>query len=117
MTQKKEGKSGTCNRTENDLQAENVRLKRVVAGLKGRNRQLEEKLKHYKALDIEGDELYEAKIAESEEKDKVIKGLHSQILELSKKNESLCSQLIELEQESEEVERWKNASWLKRLFM
>lgn len=41
-------------------------LKRQNAGLKGQNKQLQERVKHYKKLDLEGDELNEEKIAKIE---------------------------------------------------
>ena len=41
--------------------------KKVAAGLKGRNKQLAERAEHYKQLDLEGDELYEKKIAECDD--------------------------------------------------
>lgn len=53
------------------MQADNSKLlselehwKRVAAGSKGRNKQLMERIEHYKNLDLEGDHLYEDKIAE-----------------------------------------------------
>lgn len=46
--------------------------KKVAAGLKGRNKQLAERVAHYKQLDLEGDRLYEEKIAELDEAKKEI---------------------------------------------
>ena len=46
--------------------------KKVAAGLKGRNKQLAERVAHYKALDLEGDHLYEDKISELDEARKEI---------------------------------------------
>lgn len=53
------------------MQADNSKLlselehwKKVAAGSKGRNKQLMERIEHYKNLDLEGDHLYEDKIAE-----------------------------------------------------
>ena len=51
--------------------------KKVAAGLKGRNKQLAERVAHYKALDLEGDHLYEDKIAELDEAKKEIMRLQS----------------------------------------
>lgn len=65
--------------------------KKVAAGLKGRNKQLSERIKHYKTLDLEGDSLNEKRIAEIEEKNKVIKGLQAQVQELAAKNAELVS--------------------------
>ena len=66
--------------------------KKVAAGLKGQNKQLSERLKHYKELDLEGDELNEKRIAEIEEKNKVINGLQAQVQELAAKNAELVSE-------------------------
>ena len=63
--------------------------KKVAAGLKGRNKQLSERLQHYKDLDLEGDGLYEKKIAECAEKDKVIEGLRCQVNNIAIKNKEL----------------------------
>ena len=51
--------------------------KKVAAGLKGRNKQLAERVAHYKALDLEGDHLYEDKIAELDNARKEIMRLQS----------------------------------------
>lgn len=66
--------------------------KKVAAGLKGRNKQLSERVEHYRQLDLEGGELYEKRLAEIdrlksiiEEKDRTIAGLQSQITELNKR--------------------------------
>lgn len=63
--------------------------KRVVAGLKGRNKKLSEQLQHYKELGLEGDGLYEKKIAECAEKDNVIEGLRYQVNKIAIKNKEL----------------------------
>ena len=64
--------------------------KKVAAGLKGRNKQLEKQLEHYKELDLEGDGLYEKKIAECAEKDKVIEGLRCQVNDIAIKNKEIA---------------------------
>lgn len=51
--------------------------KKVAAGLKGRNKQLTERIAHYKELDLEGDNLYEDKIAELDNARKEIMRLQS----------------------------------------
>lgn len=51
--------------------------KKVAAGLKGRNKQLSERVAHYKALDLEGDHLYEDKISELDNARKEIMRLQS----------------------------------------
>jgi chromosome segregation ATPase len=49
--------------------------KRVASGAKGRNKQLSERIEHYKNLDLEGDHLYEDKIAELDDAMKEIERL------------------------------------------
>jgi len=65
--------------------------KKVAAGLKGRNKQLAERVAHYKELDLEGDSLNEKRIAVIEEKNKTIIGLQAQVQELSAMNAELVS--------------------------
>jgi len=64
------------------MQADNSKLlselehwKRVASGAKGRNKQLSERIEHYKNLDLEGDHLYEDKIAELDDARKEIERL------------------------------------------
>ena len=71
--------------------------KKVAAGLKGRNKQLSERVTHYKRLVSEGDELNEKRIAEIEENKKVIKGLQSQINNLIENKTKLVHALEEKE--------------------
>jgi predicted nuclease with TOPRIM domain len=66
------------------MQADNSNLlselehwKRVASGAKGRNKQLSERIEHYKNLDLEGDHLYEDKIAELDNAKKEIERLKS----------------------------------------
>ena len=122
---------------EIEMQGEIVSLKRQIGGLKtsnGNYKKQVEKLKaeveHYKALDKEGDELYEGKIAEIEEikkrhdgelkeKQRVTDGLSAQVRELIGKNRELETKvsvnneyIAELEATIEELEK----PWWKRLF-
>lgn len=67
------------------MQADNSKLlselehwKKVAAGSKGRNKQLMERIEHYKNLDLEGDHLYEDKIAELDEVKKEINYLRQE---------------------------------------
>ncbi len=76
--------------------------KKVAAGLKGRNKQLSERVAHYKQLILEGDELNEKRIAEIEEKKKVIKGLQSQINNLIENKTKMVHTLEEKEKLMEE---------------
>ena len=57
------------------LAVELAHYKKVAAGLKGRNKQLAEQVEHYKNLDLEGDHLYEDKIAELDDARKEIERL------------------------------------------
>lgn len=57
------------------LAVELAHYKKVAAGLKGRNKQLSERIEHYKNLDLEGDHLYEDKIAELDDAMKEIERL------------------------------------------
>ena len=101
--------------------------KKVAAGLKGRNKQLAERVEHYKQLDLEGDELYEKSLAEIdrlksiiEEKDTTIAGLESQINEMlktmreqSKRIECLKSDVGVAEAN---LEYYKSLPWWKKIF-
>jgi chromosome segregation ATPase len=93
--------------------------KKVAAGLKGRNKQLSEQLKHYKELDLEGDELNEKRIAEIEENDKVINGLQAQVQELAAKNAELVSKLNANQDLIDELEitvAELKTPWWKKIF-
>lgn len=68
-------------------------LKRQVAGLKGRNKQMSDRITHYKRLCYEGDEINEKRISEIEEKEKIIKGLQSQVSKIMVKNKELESDI------------------------
>jgi uncharacterized small protein (DUF1192 family) len=64
------------------MQADNSKLlselehwKKVAAGSKGLNKRLMERIEHYKNLDLEGDHLYEDKIAELDDTRKEIERL------------------------------------------
>ena len=63
--------------TDSALCADLEHWKKVAVGLKGRNKQLTERIAHYKALDLEGDHLYEDKIAELDNTRKEIMRLQS----------------------------------------
>ena len=64
---------------EECLAAEVAHWKKVAAGLKGYNSQLKAQVKHYRELDLEGDELYEKKIAELEDAKRKVAELEKQI--------------------------------------
>ena len=59
------------------LAAELAHFKKVASGAKGRNKQLAERIEHYKNLDLEGDHLYEDKIKELEDAQREIQSLRS----------------------------------------
>jgi chromosome segregation ATPase len=93
--------------------------KKVAAGLKGRNKQLAERVEHYKELDLEGDKLYEKALAEIDEKNKVIKGLQSQVTELNIKLEKVKRERNELKITNTDLElalKYEQMPWWKKLF-
>ena len=101
--------------------------KKVAAGLKGHNRQLAKRVEHYKQLDLDGDELYEKRLAEIdrlkssvEEKEATIAGLESQI---SKMSETMREQSNKIEWLKSDVgvaesnlEYYKSLPWWRKLF-
>ena len=101
--------------------------KKVAAGLKGHNRQLAKRVEHYKQLDLDGDELYEKRLAEIdrlkssvEEKEATIAGLESQI---SKMSETMREQSNRIECLKGDVgvaeanlEYYKSLPWWRKLF-
>lgn len=93
--------------------------KKVAAGLKGRNKQLEKQLEHYKELDLEGDGLYEEKIAECEEKDKVIEGLRCQVNDIAIKNKEIEATVFAKQELIDELEltiQELRKPWWKKIF-
>lgn len=100
--------------------------KKVAAGLKGRNKQLSERVEHYKSLDLEGDVLYEKALADVEkknielnEKDKVIIGLQSQVTELNTKLTKVTHERNELKATNDDLElalRYEQMPWWKKIF-
>lgn len=101
------------------LAAELEHYKKVAAGIKGRNKQLAERIKHYKELDLEGDVLYEGKIAELEEKNKVIEGLQCQVNKIAEHNKKLESEISakqDLIKEMETTISELRKPWWKKMF-
>ena len=101
--------------------------KKVAAGLKGRNKQLAERVEHYKQLDLEGDELYEKSLAEIdrlksiiEEKDTTIAGLESQINEMLKTMREQSNRIECLKSDvcvaEANLEYYKSLPWWKKIF-
>ena len=93
--------------------------KKVAAGTKGRNKQLAERVEHYKNLDLEGDMLYEKALADIDAKNKVIDGLHSQVKELSNKVNELNDEKVKLKAENIDLDialKYEQLPWWKKIF-
>jgi regulator of replication initiation timing len=93
--------------------------KKVAAGTKGRNKQLAERVEHYKNLDLEGDVLYEKALADIDAKNKVIEGLHSQVTELSNKVNKLNDEKVKLKAENTDLDialKYEQLPWWKKIF-
>lgn len=102
-----------------ELVTDLVHWKKVAAGLKGRNKQLAERVEHYKQLDLEGDELYEKKIAECDEKDKVIEGLRCQVNDIAIKNKEFEATVFAKQELIDELEltiHELQKPWWKKIF-
>jgi predicted nucleic acid-binding Zn-ribbon protein len=104
-----------------------AQLKKVAAGLKGRNKQLAERVEHYKQLDLEGDELYEKRLSEIdrlkssiEEKDTTIAGLESQINKMSQTMREQSNRIECLKSDvgvaEANLEYYKSLPWYKKIF-
>ena len=93
--------------------------KKDAAGTKGRNKQLAERVEHYKNLDLEGDILYEKALADIDAKNKVIEGLHSQVKELSNKVNELNDEKVKLKAENIDLDialKYEQLPWWKKIF-
>ena len=101
--------------------------KKVAAGLKGHNRQLAKRVKHYRQLDLEGDELYEKRLAEIdclkssiEEKDATIAGLESQISKMSQAMQEQANRIGGLKGDVDvseaNLEYYMSLPWWKKIF-
>ena len=93
--------------------------KKVAAGTKGRNKQLAKRVEHYKNLDLEGDILYEKALADIDEKNKIIDGLHSQVKELSNKVNELNDEKVKLKAENVDLDialKYEQLPWWKKSF-
>jgi len=102
------------------LAVELAHFKKVAAGAKGRNKQLAERVEHYKNLDTEGDLLYEKALAEIDAKNKIIDGLHSQVKELSNKVNELNDQKVKLKDKNTDLEialKYEQLPWWKKIFI
>ena len=101
--------------------------KKVAAGLKGYSKQLEKRVEHYKQLDLEGDELYEKRLAEIdclkssiEEKDATIAGLESQVKKMSETVKKQVDRIEELKGDAAvaeaNLEYYMSLPWWKKIF-
>lgn len=101
--------------------------KKVAAGLKGYSKQLEKRVEHYKQLDLEGDELYEKRLAEIdclkssiEEKDATIAGLESQVKKISETIKEQAVRIEELKGDAAvaeaNLEYYMSLPWWKKIF-
>lgn len=101
--------------------------KKVAAGLKGYSKQLEKRVEHYKQLDLEGDELYEKRLAEIdclkssiEEKDATIAGLESQVKKMSETIKEQADRIEELKGDAAvaeaNLEYYMSLPWWKKIF-
>lgn len=95
-----------------EMSMEIISLKRQNAGLKGQNtllrnqiKELQKRVEHYKALDLEGDELNEKRIAENESLMNEIREVHKQL----KNAEDKCAiAKTSAMRKQEEIEQWKD---------
>lgn len=101
------------------LAADLEHWKKVAAGTKGRNKQLAERVEHYKNLDLEGDLLYKKALEEIDAKNKVIEGLHSQVTELSNRVTELKDKNTELKASNRDLEvalEYEQMPWWEKIF-
>ena len=112
---------------DSELCADLAHWKKVAAGLKGHNRQLADRVEHFRQLDLEGDELYEKSLAEIdrlksiiEEKDTTITGLESQINEMLKTMREQSNRIERLKSDvgvaEANLEYYKSLPWWKKIF-
>lgn len=94
--------------------------KKVAAGLKGYNSQLKAQVEHYKELDLEGDELYEKKIAELEDAKRRIAELEKQIKAYVDKCNDLNGEIREMKCKNEtlaDILEYETTPWWKKILM
>ena len=118
---------------EIELEGEIVSLKHQLGGLKKSNanyrkkvEQLKGQVEHYNGLDIDGDELYEKKIAEFEKLQKQLDMAKLTIGELSGQNASYNNQILEykdriasLQEENNglyDAIEYEQKPWWKKIF-
>ena len=131
--EEKIGKTITVLKADNvALMKENTSLKRQLGGLKTSNanyrsqvERLKQQLSHYKAVDVEGDELYEKKIAECEDLRKRLNTAEITIGELREQIASYNTQVVDYQKEIaglrgeienlHEIIRYEKTPWWKKL--
>ena len=95
-------------------------LKLVIAGQKGRLTLFAKEVEKWKTLELEADELNEKRIAQVEEKEKIIIGLQEQANSLRQiindRNESLRQVNDDLTFYKANYEYFKSLPWYKRIF-
>lgn len=109
-------------------------LKRQNAGLKGHNKKLQERVEHYKQLDLEGDELNEEKISKIESLTKELEKVNKELqqseynyCQLSAKAaarkdiiQQMKTDIGDLKKENKDlrttIESYKKAPWYKKVF-
>ena len=107
--------------------SEILSLKRQNAGLKGQNtilknevKKLQERVEHYKQLDLEGDELNEKKIEKIEWLSKELKKANETAEKQSKYVNSLQEKNLALGKENASlrttIENYKKMPWYKKVF-
>lgn len=112
---------------DSELCADLAHWKKVASGLKGHNSQLAKRVEHYKQLDLEGDVLYEKRLAEIDclkssigEKDATIAGLESQISKMSKTMREQSERIDCLKSDvgvaKANLEYYKTLPWWKKIF-
>ena len=105
------------------MQADNAKMleeikhyKSVVSGQKGRLQKLENEVKKWKDYGNEADELNEKRIAEVEEKNKVIYGLQSQVNDMKSKYSEIMSKKEQQIKKLEEHLEYEKLPWWKKFF-
>lgn len=93
--------------------------KKVAAGLKGRNKKLEQEVKKWKEYGKEADEMNEERILKIEEKEKITNGLNAQVFDLSEKVRRSCDSI---QKKNDEIISLKNeiaylkTPWWRKIF-
>lgn len=100
------------------LAEEVAHWKRVATGLKGYNSQLKKRVEHYRNLDLEGDGLYEKKIAELEDAKRKIAELEKQVKAYMDTCNSLNEEIRDLKCRNEtltDILEYETTPWWKKL--